>query len=192
MRGKLLVALALAGAMAGGRGFAQTSTWMIDPEHSMVKFNITHLEVGHVDGTFLGVKGEVKFNEQDITKSTVTATIDTSTVQTGSPTRDMDLRGQDFFHLGKFLDMTFTSTSLTRVNGKLQMTGELTLVGVTKTVTLDVEGPVGTQISEGKTICGFAASGTISRKDFDFGQKYGPAMIGDAVKFELRVQLDKN
>ena len=179
-------------AMVSVPGLAQTSTWTIDPEHSMIKFDMTHLEVSHVQGTFLGVNGEVKFNEQDITKSTVTATIDTSTVRTGSPTRDQDLRGPDFFHLGKFNEMTFKSTSLARVNGKLQMTGDLTLAGVSKSVTLVVEGPVGTQTVDGKVICGFAASGTISRKDFDFGQKYGPAMIGDAVKFELRVQLDKN
>jgi len=189
---KVAMAVVLIGAMVGGRGLAQTSTWTIDPDHSMIKFDITHLEVSHVQGTFLGVNGSVTFNEQDITKSTVTATIDTSTVRTGSPTRDMDLRGPDFFRLGKFNEMTFKSTSLTRVNGKLQMTGDLTLAGVSKSVTLDVEGPVGTQTSEGKVICGFAASGTVSRKDFDFGQKYGPAMIGDAVKFELRVQLDKN
>ncbi len=192
MMRKVAIAWVLMGAMVNGRGLAQTSTWTIDPAHSMIKFDITHLEVSHVQGTFLGVNGEVKFDEQDITKSTVTATVDTSTVRTGSPTRDQDLRGPDFFRLGKFNEMTFHSTSLTRVNGKLQMTGELTLAGVSKSVTLDVDGPVGTQTFEGKVICGFAASGSISRKDFDFGQKYGPAMIGDAVKFEMRVQLDKN
>ena len=193
MKSKVLLALTLAGTMfyAHANAQAQASTWTIDPQHSSVNFEITHLTVSHVHGALGNVKGEVVLNDKDITKSSVTATIDTTTVSTGVADRDTHLKSADFFDIQKNPTMTFKSTGLTKAGGKLQLTGDLTIRGVTKSVTLEVDGPVPPQTSQGKTISAFSASGKLSRKEFNFGQKYGPAAIGDDVKFTVDLEIDK-
>jgi polyisoprenoid-binding protein YceI len=88
--------------------------------------------------------------------------------------------------------MTFKSTSVSNSGGKLQMTGDLTLAGVTKPVTLMLDGPAAPQKGMGgKTISGFSATGTIHRSDFNFGQKYTSPMLGDDVKFTIDIEMDK-
>jgi polyisoprenoid-binding protein YceI len=165
--------------------------WAIDPNHSSVNFEILHLGVSHVHGSLLGVKGMVMLDEKDITKSTVAATIDTTTVSTGVEARDKHLKSPDFFDVEKNPTMTFKSTSLTKAGGKLKLTGDLTISGVTKSITLDLDGPAPPQVNQGKTISGFSASGTLSRKDFNFGPKFAPPVLGDDVKFTIDVEIDK-
>jgi polyisoprenoid-binding protein YceI len=191
MKNKVVVALALAGALFSAQGYAQTSTWTIDPAHSSINFEIIHMSVSHVHGAFGDVKGTVTLNEKDITKSSVATTIDTTTVATGVEARDKHLKSPDFFDAEKNPAMTFKSTSLTKANGKLQLIGDLTISGVTKSVTLDVDGPAPPQTMQGKTISAFSASGTIKRSDFNIGPKFGPAMVGEDVKFTIDVEIDK-
>ena len=193
MKSKLLLALTLAGTMfsAHSNAQAQTSTWTIDPAHSSVNFEIIHLAVSHVHGAFGNVSGTVTLNDKDITKSSVTATIDTTTVSTGVAARDTHLKSPDFFDIEKNPAMMFKSTAVTKAGGKLQLIGDLTISGVTKSVTLDLDGPVPPQTNQGKTISAFSASGKISRKDFNFGPKFGPAVVGDDVKFTVDVEIDK-
>jgi len=191
MKNKLLLALTLAGTMFSAGGYAQTSTWGIDPAHSSVNFEILHLGVSHVHGAFGNVKGTVTLNDKDITKSSVEATIDTTTVSTGVAQRDTHLKSPDFFDVEKNPTMTFKSTSLTSAGGKLQLVGDLTISGVTKSVTLDLDGPTPPQTMQGKTVSGFSASGKLSRKDFAFGPKFSAPMLGDDVKFTVDVEIDK-
>jgi len=191
MKNKLLLALTLAGTMVSAHAYAQTSTWAIDPAHSSVNFEIIHLGVSHVHGAFGNVSGTVTLNDKDITKSSVTATIDTTTVSTGVAARDTHLKSPDFFDIEKNPAMMFKSTAVTKAGGKLQLIGDLTISGVTKSVTLDLDGPVPPQTNQGKTISAFSASGKISRKDFNFGPKFGPAVVGDDVKFTVDVEIDK-
>jgi polyisoprenoid-binding protein YceI len=88
--------------------------------------------------------------------------------------------------------ITFKSTAITKSGGKLQMTGDLTLNGVTKPVTLDVDGPAPPQKGMGgKTVSGFSATGTIHRADFNFGQKYKEPILSDDVKFTIDVEVGK-
>src|SRR5580698_7523341 len=152
MKNRLLLALTLAGTMFSAQAYAQTSTWSIDPAHSSVNFVVLHMGVSHVHGALGNVKGTVTLNDKDITKSSVEATIDTTTVATGVDARDKHLKSPDFFDIEKNPVMTFKSTGVTKAGGKLQLVGDLTISGVTKSVTLDLDGPTPPQTAQGKTI----------------------------------------
>jgi polyisoprenoid-binding protein YceI len=191
MKNGLFLAIVLSGAFFSAHAYAQTSTWAIDPAHSSVTFEVVHMAVSHVHGAFGNVKGTVTLNEKDITKSSVTATIDTTTVSTGVVQRDTHLKSADFFDVAKNPAMTFQSTALTNSGGKLRLIGNLTINGVTKSVTLDLDGPTPPQTMQGKTVSGFSASGTIKRSDYGFGPKFPPPLIGDDVKFTVDVEIDK-
>ena len=184
--------LALAAGLLTAAASAQTSTWKIDPVHSGVQFSIKHLGVSTVHGSFSHPTGVVKLDEKDVTHSSVEASIDASTVSTGEAARDTHLKSPDFFNVAQFPALTFKSTSLSKADGKLTMTGDLTLAGVTKPVTLAMDGPAPPQKGMGGSIVsGFSATGTLSRKDFNFGQKYGAPALGDEVKFTIDIEMAK-
>ncbi len=193
MRLKQLLAVTFVAALTfAPHAQAQTSTWMMDSAHSQVDFQIRHLGVSNVRGSISGVKGTVVLDDADITKSKIDATLQTSTVNTGNDARDKHLKSPDFFDVDKNPSMNFKSTLIARNGGKLQMTGDLTLNGVTKPVTLDVDGPSPPQKGMGgKTVSGFSATGTLSRKDFNFGSKYSAPMLGDDIKFTIDVEINK-
>lgn len=113
---RVLVALIVAGASicGHGSGYAQTSTWKIDPAHSSVNFEISHLAVSHVHGSLTNVSGVVELNDKDLTKSSVEATIDTTTVSTGVVMRDNTLKSDNFFNVHKYSQITFKSSSFRR------------------------------------------------------------------------------
>ena len=128
-------------ALAAPLALAQTSTWKSDPAHSEVDFTILHLAVSHVHGRFGHVDATIAYNAADITKSTVTATIDVTSVDTGTAPRDAHLKTDAFFDVAKFPTATFTSTSVVKNGSKLTVSGNFTVHGVTKPVVLDVDGP---------------------------------------------------
>jgi len=185
-------ALLLGASLVSAASFAQTSTWKIDPVHSGIEFQIKHLGVSTVRGTFSHPTGVIHLDDKDITHSSVEATIEANTVNTNEPARDNHLKSPEFFNVAQFPTLTFKSTSVTKNGGKLQLIGDLTLAGVTKSVTLDLDGPAAPQKGMHDTIVsGFSATGTLSRKDFNFGQKYGPPVLGDDVKFTIDIEMDK-
>ena len=171
---------------------AQTSSWKIDPVHSVVEFKIRHLGVSNVHGTFSKPTGVVKLDDKDILHSSVEAVIDVSTVNTNEPDRDTHLKSPDFFNLAKFPTMTFHSTSVTRAGDKLMLNGDLTMAGVTKPVSLTLDGPAPAQTdAKGVTRSGFSATGTVHRNDFKFGSKYPSAILGDDVNITIDIEMDK-
>jgi polyisoprenoid-binding protein YceI len=181
---------------AAGIAQAQTSTYQIDPAHSQASFTVKHMGISNVNGRFGGIAGTVTLDEKDLGKSTVSATIDTTTVNTGVDKRDAHLKSPDFFDVAKYPTITFVSKSLTVADGKKTLTGDLTLHGVTKSVTLDLEGPSKEAQMQGKTRRAFSATTTIHRPDF--GLAYGgtpnaggDAMIGNDVKVELDIEAVK-
>jgi polyisoprenoid-binding protein YceI len=180
-------------ALAVPLAMAQNSTWKADTAHSGVEFGIKHMGLSTVHGHFGKVEGTIVYDDKDITKSTVTATIDVASVNTGMDARDTHLKTPDFFDVGKFPTATFVSTGVAKSGSGLTVTGNLTLRGVTKPVTLTVEGPV-TPIEspmDHKLHSGFSATTTISRTAFGIGASFPAAMLGDDVKLTIELEIVK-
>lgn len=185
----VLATLALAAAPLA---LAQTSTWIPDKAHSEVDFSILHLSLTNIHGRFGNIGGKVVLNEADITKSSVNVTIDVTTVDTGVPQRDADLKSDHFFDVAHFPTATFTSTSVTKSGDGLTVAGNLTLHGVTKPVVLQVQGPTGPVTGlDKKPHSGFSATTTVKRTDFGLGTQYPAAMIGDDVKLTIDLDVEK-
>jgi polyisoprenoid-binding protein YceI len=168
-----------------------TSSWQIDPAHSAAQFAVKHLAISTVRGAFTKVQGAVQFDAQDITKSSVDVTIDAGSVDTRQPDRDKDLRSDHFFDVEHYPSITFKSKKVEQVApGKLKVTGDLTIHGVTKEVALDVDGP-SAPIKDpwGNQRMGVSASAKISRRDFGIGANYGPAMIGDEISITIDAEM---
>jgi polyisoprenoid-binding protein YceI len=171
---------------------AQTSTWTPDKAHSEVDFSILHMSLSKVHGRFGLSSGQISWNEADVTKSTVNMTIDVATVDTGVSPRDNDLKGASLFDVAQFPTATFVSTSVAKASNGLTVTGNLTLHGVTKPVTLQVQGPMGPIPGmDHKPHAGFSATTTISRTAFGVGAKYPAAVLGDDVQLSIELDVAK-
>jgi polyisoprenoid-binding protein YceI len=186
--GALAVALSLPAAAA-------TSTWQIDPNHSAAQFAVRHLAISTVRGAFTKVNGTVQLDDKDISKSTVEVTIDAASVDTRVADRDKDLRSDHFFDAEKYPTLTFKSTKAERVApGKLKVTGDLTIHGVTKQVVLDVEGPTA-PVKDPWGNQRAAANATTKINRQDFGVKWnakmdnGGLVVGDDVAITIDVEL---
>ena len=178
--------------LAGSMATAQSSTWVSDPAHSEVDFTITHLAISNVHGRFGKVAATLVYDQADVTKSTVKATIDISTVDTSEEARNNHLKTPDFFGVAQFPTATFTSTSVVKSGNGLVVNGNLTLHGVTQPVVLNVEGPTGpVQGMDKKQHAGFSATTTISRTAFGIGAKFPGAMLGDEVKLSIDLDVAK-
>jgi polyisoprenoid-binding protein YceI len=165
---------------------AATTTWTIDPNHTAAHFSVRHLMVSNVRGEFGNVTGTVTFDDQDPSKSTIEATIDATTVNTRVSNRDNDLKSPNFFDVAKFPTITFKSTKVRAAGeNKFDVDGDLTIHGVTKPVTLQVEATPAIQTKGGERR-GAEATTKLSRKDF--GVSSDPAIVGDEVQITLDVE----
>jgi polyisoprenoid-binding protein YceI len=179
-------------ALAAPLALTQTSTWISDPAHSEVDFSIKHMSISNVHGRIGGVAASIQLNDADISKSTVTATIDVTTLDTGVAQRDTHLKSPDFFDVTTFPKATFTSTSVAKNGNGLTVTGNFTLHGVTKPVVLSVEGPTGPVPGmDHKSHAGYTVTTTIHRTDFGIGSKFPSAMVGDDVKLTIELDVAK-
>ncbi|CAH2031884.1 YceI family protein [Trichlorobacter ammonificans] len=176
---------------------SQAATWTIDQEHSSIAFKVRHLMVANVKGLFEKFKGTVVIDENDITRSKVEVSIDTASINTNVAKRDEHLRSPDFFDVAKYPAMTFVSTKVVKAGtGKLKVTGDLTLHGVTREVVLDVEGPSKESKDPwGNLRSGATASAKVNRKDFGLNWnkalETGGVVVGDEVTITLEVELIK-
>jgi len=193
---KLALSAALA-AVLTLPAFASTTTWQIDPAHTAAGFSVKHLMISTVRGQFKGVTGTINWDDQDITKSTVEVTIDAKTVDTSEPQRDKDLRSDHFFDTETYPTITFKSTKVEQVSaGKLKITGDLTIHGVSKSVVLDVEGP-SAQIKDPWGNTRVAANATTKVNRQDFGVKWnanidgGGVVVGDDVNITIDIEMVK-
>ena len=191
MPGVLLVSLLTAGLPAA----AQT-TWTVDPNHSSAQFTVRHMGLSNVTGTFNKVSGTAQLDDSNWTKSNVDAVIDVASVDTRVEGRDKDLRSPNFFDAEKYPTMEFKSKSVQKNGDGLKLIGDLTMHGVTKEVTLNLDAP-GTAVTDpwGNARRGFSASTTINRKDWGLTWnntlKTGELVVGDNVKIEINVELVK-
>ena len=190
-----VMAILTLGAGAGARTVAaQASDWTIDKSHSEADFSVKHLAIGTVHGNFHGVSGTIHFEAGNPAAWSVKATIDVNTIDTGVDGRDKSLRGTDFFDVAKYPTMTFQSTGVKPAGSGYELTGDLTLHGVTKPVTLAMEALGNEQVGmDGKSVHrGFTATTKVNRKDFGLKWngtlKSGDAVIGDEVRIELDVE----
>ena len=193
---KRQIALALAAVALAAPALAQTSNWKLDETHTHASFTIRHLVISNVRGEFAKVTGAVVLDEKDVTKSKVEAVIDVASIDTRVADRDNHLRSPDFFDVAKYPTITFRSTKVEAAgSGKLKVTGDLTMHGVTKPVTLDVVGPTG-EVKDpwGNARRGIAASATLDRKAWGLtwskAVEAGP-VVGDEVKLEIEAELVK-
>ena len=170
--------------------WAQGSEWQIDPAHTTVGFSVRHLGISNVHGRFTKVSGSATIDENDITKSTVNATVDIASINTGNDSRDNDLRSPNYFDAAQFPTMTFKSKSISKNGeGKLKVVGDLTTKGVTKEVTLDVDGPSAPIKMGPNQRRGLSATTSVNRKDFGVGAKAPAAMVGEEIKIQIDAEL---
>lgn len=180
----LVTVIALTAAAA-----AQAGTWQIDPNHSSAQFSVRHLGVSTVLGAFTKVSGSAKHDPTDPSKTSLDASIDASSVDTRVEMRDNDLRSPNFLEVQKYPTITFHSKQTKSAGaGKLQITGDLTIHGVTKEVVLDVDGP-SAPIKDpwGNQRIGASAATTINRKDF--GVNGAPGAVGDEITITIDAEL---
>ena len=194
----ILTSLAIAPLFAQQQAPAPPNSWRIDPLHSQAQFTVRHMMISTVRGVFGGVKGTIIYDPANPGASDVQATIDVTTLNTGEPKRDHDLKEEEFFDVKKYPVMTFKSKGV-QVVGKqhLKVTGDLTINTITKQVVLDVDGPTDPiRDTNGRTKVGVNATTKVSRKEY--GILYNPIMetggvaVSDEVKINLDIELIKN
>ena len=170
---------------------AETQTWNIDGAHSSAQFAVRHMGISTVRGAFTKVSGTVQYDATNLAKTTIDATIEAASVDTRVEMRDNDLRSPHFFDASKYPTLTFKSKKVEEAGpGKLKVTGDLTIHGVTKEVTLDVEGPSApVKDPRGNLRVGASASTTINRKDF--GVNGADAVVGDDVPITIDMELTR-
>ncbi len=176
---------------------AATTTWNIDPAHSAAEFKVKHMMISNVKGKFTGLTGKLFLNDADVSKSSIEASIPVATVNTGDDQRDGHLKSADFFDAEKFPNMSFVTTKVVPTGeGEGKVTGDLTLHGVTKQVTFDVEGPSKPGKDPwGNTRIGLSATAKINRKDFGLewnaALETGGVLVGEDVTISLDIQFIK-
>jgi polyisoprenoid-binding protein YceI len=180
---------ALALAIAPALAFGQAATWNVDGAHTRAGFSVKHLVISDVKGDFDKLSGKAQVDEADLSKSSIEVTIEAASISTRDEKRDNHLKSPDFFDVAKFPTLTFKSTKVVAgKDGALTVTGDLTMRGVTKPVTL--EGSITNAITDpqGNTRRGVSVTGKLNRKDF--GVSYGPAaIVGDEVKLDIQAEL---
>jgi polyisoprenoid-binding protein YceI len=171
------------------------NTWTIDTNHSAAGFSVKHLLVSTVRGTLGPVKGTIDYDGKSLDSLKVDVTIDINGVNTGTEGRDKDLKSPNFFDVAQFPTATFKSKrAVADAAGKFKLTGDLTMHGVTKEVTLDVEGP-SAPLKQGQNLrVGAQATGKINRRDW--GLQYSrmveaTPMVGDDVQITIDLEATK-
>lgn len=174
-----------------------TSTWNIDPVHSVAEFKVKHMMISNVKGQFTRLNGVLELNDADLTSSHVQASIEAASINTRDEQRDTHLKSADFLDVEKFPTLAFKSNKISRVaDGELTVAGELTIHGVSRNVVFNVEGPTAPGKDPwGNTRIGLSATTRISRKDFGLtwnaSLETGGFLVGDEVTITLDVQFVK-
>ncbi|MDQ3711207.1 MAG: YceI family protein [Acidobacteriota bacterium] len=169
-----------------------TGSYDIDAKHSYIGFRVTHMGLAEVPGAFRDFSGSINYDGKDVSKSSVNFTAKVTSVDTGVAPRDEHLRKADFFEVEKYPDMIFKSTKVEKKGDKWEVTGDFTLKGVTKQITIPftVNGMMKDQ--KGNVKMGISAQTMINRQDY--GVKYGNKLpdgtlaLSDMVKIDLQLE----
>jgi polyisoprenoid-binding protein YceI len=173
-----------------------TTTWSIDPAHSHVEFAVRHLMISTVKGRFGVVTGTVKTDEADPAKGEVEVSIDAASIDTREAQRDAHLKSADFFDVERFPTITFRGSRISDVSGdRFKLTGDLTIHGVTRPVTLDVTSEGRGKDPWGGERAGFSATTKIKRSEFGLTWNQvletGGIAVGDEIKISLDIEAVK-
>jgi len=172
-----------------------TTKWVIDPTHSEIGFKVKHMMFSNVSGKFESFTAEATIEDEDFNNASFEFSADASSVNTGNADRDNHLKTGDFFGTDEHGKITFRSTSFTGSGDEYQLKGDLTIRGISKPVTLDVEFGGIAKDPWGNTKAGFSATGKINRKDFGISWnaalEAGGVLVSDEVKLAIDVQFVK-
>ncbi|MGO9262809.1 MAG: YceI family protein [Bryobacteraceae bacterium] len=168
-------------------------TYQIDPTHSGAHFSVRHMMITNVRGEFTKVSGKILWDSENPANSSIEASIDATSISTRDPQRDGHLKSPDFFDVEKFPEIQFRSTQVQSTEGGLEVTGHLTIHGVTHSVVLEVEGPTPeTRDPWGYVRIGASATAKIDRKDFGLtwnsALETGGVLVGDQVKISIEME----
>ncbi|WP_298819544.1 YceI family protein [Chloroflexus sp.] len=171
-------------------------TWIIDASHSTITFSVRHMMISKVRGRFSRFDGTVHFDEQNPTNSSVNVTIDATSIDTRDERRDGHLMSPDFLDVANYPTITFTSKQVEVIDeAHGRIIGDLTIRGVTREVTLEVEYNGQSKSPWGTISAGFSASATINRKDWgltwNVALETGGVLVGDEVKIEIEIEIVK-
>jgi polyisoprenoid-binding protein YceI len=181
---KFISAFAMLIVLTLSTASASPVEWQIDSEHSGVYFVVRHLGIINQHGSFTKCSGTVVIDDEDITKSKVTASVEVNSVNTGVDARDKHLESADFFDAAKFPTMNFESTKIMKAaNGTLKMTGNLTIHDVTREVAFDLVGPTAPINGVGALRRGISATTKIDRRDFGMS-------FDDTAGYEVAIDLE--
>jgi len=172
-----------------------TGTWNVDPAHSSIEFRVKHLGISTVRGSFREFEGRIEIGE-DVASSKAFGKIKAASIDTGEPKRDEHLRSADFFDVENHPEITFESTSIEVIDeDEFHVTGDLTMHGVTKLITLHAEVTGTEEDPWGNTRAGLEARGELNRSDWDmkFNQALGSGnmMVSDKVRINIDVSAVK-
>jgi polyisoprenoid-binding protein YceI len=174
-----------------------TTTWNIDPAHSVAEFKVKHMMISNVKGRFSKLSGALFLDESDLANSRVEVSIEAASIYTGDDQRDAHLKSADFLDVEKFPTLTFKSKCIRIVrDGELSVEGDLTIHGVTRNVSFAVEGPTPPSKDPwGNTRVAISASTKINRKDFGLtwnaALETGGILVGEEVTITLDTQFVK-
>ena len=171
------------------------TTWTIDTMHSEVGFKVKHLVISTVSGKFKNFEGTVQSAAADFSDAKIAFSADIHSIDTGVDQRDEHLKSPDFFEADSFPKLTFVSTAIEKKEDEYSITGDLTLKGITRPVTLKVEhGGVGPNMY-GQTVAGFEVAGKINRKEFGLTwnalTEAGGIAVSEDVKLVANIELVK-
>jgi polyisoprenoid-binding protein YceI len=173
----------------------KTTTWKIDPNHSIVEFAVKHIMISTVKGRFSEVEGEIVIADGEPSHSSVTATIKAASIDTHTGQRDDHLRSADFLDAANFPEITFKSTRITGDRSEFEVTGDLTIRGVTREITLDVTHEGSRKDPWGGDRIAFSATTKLDRRDFGLtwnqAIEAGGVLVGNDVKVSIEVQAVK-
>jgi polyisoprenoid-binding protein YceI len=172
---------------------AAQSSWSLDKNHGKIGFVITHLMVSEIEGSFKNFDAKITAPKEDFTDAVVDMTAEATSINTDNDNRDKHLRTADFFDVATFPLVTFKSSSFKKTGPKTyKVTGNLTMHGVTKPVSLDVTCNIGADPMSKKPLAGFKISGTVKRSDFGIGTKFPSAMLGEEVTIDAHGEFKKD
>lgn len=179
----------------GQAALAETARYDVDRDHSAIEFRVAHMVVSKTTGRFMDYGGFIEMDPEALTVKTIEATIKTASVNTNHEKRDAHLRGPDFFNTEKFPTMTYTLKSYRKIGEDYQAVGELTLLGVTKEITLVGKFNGVAKDPWGNTRAGFTAEGKLNRKEFGMNWSKqldnGGLVVGDEVFIKLDIECIK-